>query len=124
MSKVAQMLNIFGKERGVKRDGFTLGKFFVVIAVLGFLFALPERGSGMDQFKVVGYAPNWYGTGYLDRIDYSQVTHLIYAFAIPTEDGEVRPLNDGGFIRENRLNLPLPRRPTRTPNAGRWQTPC
>ena len=65
------MLNIFGKERGVKRDGFTLGKFFVVIAVLSFLFALPERGSGMDQFKVVGYAPNWYGTGYLDRIDYA-----------------------------------------------------
>ena len=98
MSKVAQMLNVFGKERGVKRDGFTLGKFFVAIAVLGFLFALPERGSGMDQFKVVGYAPNWYGTGYLDRIDYSQVTHLIYAFAIPTEEGEVRPLNDGGFM--------------------------
>ena len=98
MSKVAQMLNIFGKERRIRRDGFTLGKFFVVIAALGFLFALPERGSGMDQFKVVGYAPNWYGTGYLDRIDYSQVTHLIYAFAIPTADGEIRPLNDGGFM--------------------------
>ena len=92
------MPNVFGKERGVKRDGFTLGKFFVAIAVLGFLFALPERGAGMDQFKVVGYAPNWYGAEYLDRIDYSQITHLIYAFAIPTADGEIRPLNDRGFM--------------------------
>ena len=92
------MLNIFGKERWIRRDGFTFGKLFVVIATAVLLFCTPERGSGMDQFKVVGYAPNWYGSGYLNNIDYSQVTHLIYAFAIPTAEGEIRPLNDRGFM--------------------------
>lgn len=57
----------------------------------------PQTG-GMDEFKIVGYVPNWYGAGYLDTIDYSQVTNLIYAFAIPTTDGTILSLNDGGFM--------------------------
>ncbi|MBP5622022.1 MAG: hypothetical protein J6X44_08410, partial [Thermoguttaceae bacterium] len=90
------MLNGLTKGR-VRRDGLTLVKLLVV-AVVGALFCSPGRSSGMDSFKIVGYAPNWYGVGYLDKIDYSQVTHLIYAFAIPTVDGNIRPLNDGGFM--------------------------
>lgn len=54
---------------------------------------VPDAG-----FKVVGYAPNWYGTEYLDQIPYSQLTHLIYAFAVPTTNGTIRPLNDDGFM--------------------------
>ncbi|MBQ9813172.1 MAG: hypothetical protein IJM54_07640 [Thermoguttaceae bacterium] len=92
------MLNMFRTGEGVKRDGFTPVKLFVVIAFVGVLFGLSERGFGADQFKIVGYAPNWHGVGYLDNIDYNQVTHLIYAFAIPTADGKIRPLNDGGFM--------------------------
>ena len=92
------MLNMFGNERKMSRAGFAFDKLFVAVAIVGFLFGATNYGSGMDQFKVVGYAPNWYGAEYLDQIDYSQVTHLIYAFAIPTAEGEIRPLDDGGFM--------------------------
>lgn len=45
------------------------------------------------QFKVVGYYPDWEADK-MDRIQYDVVTHIIYAFAIPKEDGTLRPLDN------------------------------
>ncbi len=92
------MVNTLGKRRGVGRVGFILVKLLIVVAIVGVLSGASERGFGTEQFRIVGYAPNWHGVKYLDDIDYSQTTNLIYAFAIPTADGTILPLNDGGFM--------------------------
>lgn len=46
-----------------------------------------------DEFKVVAYYPSW-KANQLEKIDYSVVTHVIYAFAIPTSEGNLLPLEN------------------------------
>lgn len=46
-------------------------------------------------FRVVGYLPNWAED--TDRIQYDVVTHINYAFAIPTAEGGLRPLENGAL---------------------------
>lgn len=43
-------------------------------------------------FKVVGYYPDWEPEKQ-DRIQYDVMTHIIYAFAIPNNDGTIKPLD-------------------------------
>lgn len=44
-----------------------------------------------NGLKVVGYYPDWQPDK-LDRIQYDILTHINYAFAIPNEDGTLKPL--------------------------------
>jgi len=53
-------------------------------------FVLAEIDKG---FKVVGYYPSWEPDN-THKIRYDIVTHVNYAFAIPTEDGGLRPLEN------------------------------
>lgn len=53
-------------------------------------FVLAEIDKG---FKVVGYYPSWEPDN-TDKIRYDIVTHVNYAFAIPTADGELLPLEN------------------------------
>lgn len=46
-----------------------------------------------ESFKVVVYYPSW-EPDKLQKIDYSVVTHVNYAFAIPKEDGSLRKLDN------------------------------
>lgn len=59
--------------------------------------ALPENvgepAVGESGFKVVGYYPSWEPSK-LDRIQLDVLTHINYAFAIPTSDGGLRPLDN------------------------------
>lgn len=52
----------------------------------------PAKASSKD-FKIVGYYPSWEPdrTGY---IQYDNLTHINYAFAIPQSDGTLRPLEN------------------------------
>ena len=43
------------------------------------------------DFRVIGYYAGWNGMQ-PDKLDFSVLTNLIYAFAIPTPDGHLRPL--------------------------------
>lgn len=43
-----------------------------------------------ENFKVIGYFPSWKEN--TDMIQYDVLTHINYAFAIPTEDGKLLPL--------------------------------
>ncbi len=45
------------------------------------------------DFKVVGYYPAW-EPDKVDKIRYHKLTHINYAFAIPTSDGELLPLQN------------------------------
>lgn len=44
-------------------------------------------------FKIVGYYPSWEPYK-VDKIRYDKLTHIIYAFAIPTADGTLLPLQN------------------------------
>lgn len=48
-----------------------------------------EDGS----FKVVGYYPDW-KPAQTDKLRYDVLTHVVYAFAIPTLEGGLRPLEN------------------------------
>lgn len=45
------------------------------------------------DFKVVGYYPSW-EPGKINTIQYNNLTHINYAFAIPTSDGSLLPLEN------------------------------
>jgi GH18 family chitinase len=45
------------------------------------------------RFRVVGYYPSWEPTK-TDRILYDNLTHINYAFAIPTQDASLLPLEN------------------------------
>ena len=49
--------------------------------------------AGVKDFKVVAYYPSWKPSD-LDKIQYDLITHINYAFAIPTADGGLRPLEN------------------------------
>ena len=58
---------------------------------------MPEVGEpvvGNTGFKVVGYYPSWQPDK-IDRVQFDVLTHINYAFAIPTAEGGVRPLENG-----------------------------
>lgn len=50
------------------------------------------------NFKVIGYYADWNGDQ-LEKVDFSILTNLIYAFAIPTPEGNLRPLLHPGQAR-------------------------
>lgn len=50
-----------------------------------------EKEKQAWNFKVVGYFPAWKED--TEKIRYDVLTHINYAFAIPTEDGRLRPLD-------------------------------
>lgn len=50
-----------------------------------------------NNFKIVGY---YFGPGKLDRIQYDALTHINFAFAIPTKEGTLRPLENSKEAKE------------------------
>lgn len=53
----------------------------------------PQDPELPDGFKVVGYYPSWEPTK-TGTIQYNNLTHINYAFAIPTSDGALLPLEN------------------------------
>jgi chitinase len=49
-------------------------------------------GTTPTGFRVVGYMPSWQGD--VGQIDFAKLTHLLYAFALPTAQGGLRPVDD------------------------------
>lgn len=67
-------------------------------------FALPEDtckliSKGSCDFKVIGYFPNWYGD-VVDQIRWDKLTHVNYAFAIPTEYAVIKCFDDTAVIHK------------------------
>lgn len=50
------------------------------------------------DFKVIGYAASWQPDA--GNVHYDKLTHINYAFAIPTADGGLRPLDNPALARE------------------------
>lgn len=59
--------------------------------------AVPQD-TELTDFKVVGYYPSW-KPDKLNTVDFGVVTHVCYAFAIPTADGGLRDLENPDTAR-------------------------
>lgn len=55
--------------------------------------ASAPRNTELTDFKVVGYYPSW-KPDRLQAVDFGVVTHVCYAFAIPTAEGGLRDLEN------------------------------
>lgn len=55
--------------------------------------ASEPQNTELADFKVVGYYPSW-KPDKLNSVDFGVVTHVCYAFAIPTVDGGLRDLEN------------------------------
>ncbi len=60
--------------------------------------ASTPQNTELTDFKVVGYYPSW-KPDKLQRVDFGVVTHVCYAFAIPTAEGGLRPLENPDTAR-------------------------
>jgi len=59
----------------------------------------PTPNPDPTKFKVVGYYPSWQ-PGNTHKIQYNNLTHINYAFAIPTSDGDLLPLENPDLARQ------------------------
>ncbi|MFL5729656.1 MAG: Ig-like domain-containing protein [Cytophagaceae bacterium] len=50
------------------------------------------------QFKVVGYHPSWAGSA--SAIQYSKLTHINYAFALPLSNGSLKPIDNPAMLQQ------------------------
>ena len=60
--------------------------------------AAAPKDTALTGFKVVGYYPSW-KPDKLSMVDFSIVTHVCYAFAIPTAEGGLRNLDNPDTAR-------------------------
>jgi GH18 family chitinase len=60
---------------------------FVLLVLLSSLITPAEA-----QFKVVGYLPTWAGA--VSDVQFNKLTHVNYAFLIPTSNGGYQPIED------------------------------
>lgn len=51
----------------------------------------------VSAFKVIGYFPEW---GTVSRVQFTKLTHINYAFAMPNTDGTIKQIDDAGKLRE------------------------
>lgn len=59
------------------------------VPVLGFA----EEKDAADDFKIVGYYSGDLFNEPVEKLQTNKMTHIMYAFLIPNEDGTVKPLN-------------------------------
>ena len=62
------------------------GKLFLLLLVL----ASAQRAAA--QFKVIGYMPSWAGD--VNTVQYSKLTHINYAFLLPTATGGLQGIDN------------------------------
>ena len=62
--------------------------FLVIQAILLPALAPAQAStSSTDPFRVVAYYPSWRPLSQVSSVPYEDLTHIIYAFAIPNADG-------------------------------------
>lgn len=63
----------------------------------GEVSASARVAAAASSFKVVGYMPSWQGSA--DAIQYSKLTHINYAFILPTSTGGLTAVEDANKLR-------------------------
>ena len=81
-----------------------LGIVCFVAALLAFaLFAKPEASTpvaAQEPFRVIGYVTSWSGS--LNEVNFDQLTHVNYAFLLPSDsgDGSLKPLDNPAKLQQ------------------------
>jgi GH18 family chitinase len=80
---------------------FTIKKLMMKPATLlkltMFAFLIGATSISTHAQRIVGYMPYWVGDANL--IQYSKLTHINYAFALPNADGSLKPISDPGKLQ-------------------------
>lgn len=67
---------------------------FIIMMVLGIpILGFAGESSVSDDFKIVGYYSGDLFNEPVEKLQTNKMTHIMYAFLIPNEDGTVKPLN-------------------------------
>ncbi len=61
------------------------------------LVLLITSAQTFAQFKVVGYMPSWAGS--VNSVQYSKLTHINYAFLLPTNNGGLQPIENASKLQ-------------------------
>ncbi|MDO5136278.1 MAG: glycosyl hydrolase family 18 protein [Eubacteriales bacterium] len=83
----------FAPRRTLQRILYTLLIFSLVSTSCTVTSLGATSRTRTESFKTVGYFPSW-RPGAADSIQYDVLTHVIYAFAIPTAKGGLLPLEN------------------------------
>lgn len=59
----------------------------------------PETAGSFETFKRVAYFPDWYGD-VVNDVPFDKLTHINYAFGIPTVDGNIRDLGNKQVVNK------------------------
>jgi chitinase len=70
-------------------------KLSIYKIALSLLLVLSLSYSSKAQFKVIGYAPSWAQT----TIQYSKLTHINYAFALPQYGGRLKAVDNPAYLQ-------------------------
>src|SRR5436190_17317753 len=62
----------------------------VSVFLLILLITSAQRATA--QFRVIGYMPSW--TGDVNTVQYSKLTHINYAFLLPTASGGIQAIEN------------------------------
>ncbi|TGE26929.1 carbohydrate-binding protein [Hymenobacter metallicola] len=60
--------------------------------ILLLLLLLVAAVPGLAQFRVIGYVPSWAGD--VNSVQYTKLTHINYAFLLPTATGGLQPIEN------------------------------
>ncbi|MBE5961411.1 MAG: hypothetical protein E7256_08495 [Lachnospiraceae bacterium] len=79
-----------------KRTMLIFSIVFLLLAVTAVIvtkLAKEVPSKKLKDFKIIGYLPDWYEDCYKD-VPYDRLTHINYAFAIPTREGTILKFKD------------------------------
>lgn len=69
------------------------------ITVISIYLRSQIKKTSFDCFKRVAYFPSWNGD-VVNGVPFSKLTHINYAFAIPTSDGNIRDIEDTEVVNK------------------------
>lgn len=91
-----------GKKRTVLILGIVFLLFIAVFIVRKLGREIPSEELG--DFKIIGYLPTWheelYGGNLNAEIPFDRLTHINYAFAIPTEEGTILEFENPKLVKK------------------------
>lgn len=86
----------------MKHRGILLKVILVIILciiVISIYLKSQVKKTSFDSFKRVAYFPNWHGD-VVNDVPFSKLTHINYAFAIPTSEGNIRDIEDTEVVNK------------------------
>lgn len=91
-----------GKRR---RTMLIFGIVFLLLVLVVFIVFVARKlkrerpAEELGEFKIIGYLPDWYENG-AEEVPYDRLTHINYAFAIPTTEGRILEFKNPQLVKK------------------------